>query len=154
MAQDISAPCRLCDSANRSDDSKPAAAIQLDVEARLDFDRLILGGPGEGSAELGPNGERQVRGSVSAIGARAIAGQVMIRGEPGRYVRISLPDHIQMAGLSGGTLRLDSIWSDAGAAPRLGSDGTLSFRFGGAIRIAGDVDGDYRGDVAIDVDYL
>jgi len=32
--------------------------------------------------------------------------------------------------------------------------GNLSFRFGGRLRINGDADGGYRGDVPITVDYM
>lgn len=151
--QDVSAPCRLCQPTDRPGEEAATKPVSLAVETSLDFDRLILVGSGDGSAELGPDGGRFVSGSVSAIGARAMVGQVVIRGEPGRYVRISLPDRIDLFGLSGGALRLESIRSDLGAMPRLGSDGTLSFRFGGVLKISGDVDGEYRGDVPIDVDY-
>ena len=153
-SQDVGAPCRLCDGTSRTDAPKPTAPVSLAIEASLDFDRLILAGAGEGSAAIGPDGTRTVTGSISAIGARAIVGHVTIRGEPGRYVRIMLPDRIDLTGLSGGTIRLDSIRSDLSAAPRLGSDGTLSFRFGGILQVSGDVDGEFRGDVPIDVDYF
>ena len=153
-SQDIAAPCRLCDAVTASGPDKPATPVTLAVETSLDFDRLILAGAGDGKAEIGPDGTRTVSGSVSAIGARALVGQVTIRGEPGRYVRILLPARIELAGLSGGTLRLDAIKSDLSAAPRLGSDGTLSFRFGGILQVSGDFDGEFRGDVAIDVDYF
>jgi hypothetical protein len=38
--------------------------------------------------------------------------------------------------------------------PRLDSAGTLQFRFGGKLQLSGDVDGEFRGDIAITVDYL
>ena len=38
--------------------------------------------------------------------------------------------------------------------PRLDGDGRLSFRFGGVLQVSGDLDGEFRGDVPIDVDYL
>lgn len=153
-SQDVGAPCRLCGAASGTEQEKPTTPIGLAVETSLDFDRLILAGAGDGSAEIGPDGARAVSGSIGSIGARAIVGHVTIRGEPGRYVRIMLPERIELAGLSGGTIRLDSIRSDLSAAPRLGSDGTLSFRFGGILRVSGDIDGEFRGDVPIDVDYF
>lgn len=154
LSQDVGAPCRLCGGVSGAEQAKPATPIGLAVETSLDFDRLILAGAGEGSAEIGPDGARAVSGSIGSIGARAIVGHVTIRGEPGRYVRIMLPERIDLAGVSGGTIRLDSIRSDLSAAPRLGSDGTLSFRFGGILRVSGDIDGEFRGDVPIDVDYF
>lgn len=153
-SQDAGAPCRLCETVPGNDNAKPAAPVSLDVETSLDFDRLILAGAGGGSAEIGPDGSRSVSGSITAIGARAMVGHVTIRGEPGRSVRIMLPDRIEMTGLSGGTIALESIRSDLSAAPRLGSDGSLSFRFGGILHVSGDVDGEFRGDVPIDVDYF
>jgi len=153
LPQDVSAPCRLCDTA-ASKDEQPAAPVSLDVEASLDFDRLILAGKGEGSAQLSPDGGRSVSGSITAIGARAMVGEVAVRGEPGRIVRVSLPDSIELYGLSGGTIRLESIRSDLPAMPRLDADGRLTFRFGGILRVSGDLDGEFRGDVPIDVEYF
>ena len=34
------------------------------------------------------------------------------------------------------------------------ADGTLRFRFGGVVRLIGDVDGEFRGDVPVDVEYF
>jgi hypothetical protein len=149
-----SAPCRLCDSGDASDSEVPAAPVTLDVQTSLDFDRLILVGSGEGSAELGPDGSRIVSGSIAAIGARAMVGAVVIRGEPGRPVRNVLPARIELFGLSGGTITVDTIRSDLPQMPRLGADGTLSFRFGGILRLSGELDGDFRGDVPIEVEYF
>jgi len=38
--------------------------------------------------------------------------------------------------------------------PRLDSGGKLTFRFGGRIRVTGNADGDFRGDLPITVEYL
>lgn len=152
--QDVVAPCRLCNAQDTPTEENPAQPVQLDVEAGLDFDQLILGGAGDGSAELGPDGSRVASGSVSAIGARAMVGEVMIRGEPGRQVRVDLPNSVTLYGMNGGSIRLESIRSDLPAAPRLDSNGRLGFRFGGVVRVTGDPDGDYRGDVRINVEYF
>ena len=153
-AQDVAAPCLLCIPADGSADEKPAEPVQLAVEAKLDFDRLVLSGAGVGSAELGPDGSRRVSGSVTAMSARAMVAEVSIRGEPGRQVRIDLPGSIELQGFNGGSIRLESISSDLPPAPRLDSNGRLSFRFGGMIRVMGDTDGDFRGDVRINVEYF
>lgn len=152
--QDAIAPCRLCDSTESGESAKPSTPVSLDVETSLDFDRLILAGAGEGSAELSPEGDRSVTGSITAIGARAMVGEVIIRGEPGRIVRVALPDRIELFGLSGGSIRLESIRSDLPPMPRLDGDGRLSFRFGGVLRVSGDVDGEFRGVVPIEVEYF
>jgi hypothetical protein len=154
LSQDVVAPCRLCNPNDKPADEKPAAPVSIAVEASLNFDQLILAGEGGGSAELGPDGSRIVAGAITAISARAMVGEVVIRGEPGRQVRIELPDSIELHGFGGGSIRVDSIRSDLPPMPRLDSNGRLSFRFGGTVRVTGDVDGEFRGDVRVDVDYL
>ncbi len=153
-AQQLEAPCLLCRPAEGEADSKPTQPMQLDVEARLDFDQLILAGGGIGSAELRPDGSRSVSGSVSAISARAMVGEVSIRGEPGRQLRIELPGDVELYGFNGGSIRLESIRSNLPPEPRLDSNGRLSFRFGGIVRVSGDSDGEFRGDVRVSVDYF
>ena len=53
-----------------------------------------------------------------------------------------------------GMIQIDSIRSDLPASPRLDSNGELSFRLGGIVRVSGDADGQFRGDVRIDVEYF
>lgn len=154
MSQDVGAPCRLCNAGDQSPEQKPSEPVSLDVQARLDFDRLVLAGTGDGSAELGPDGSRNVSGSVTAISSRAMVGEVTVRGEPGRLVRVDLPSSIELQGMNGGSIRLDSIRSDLTPEPRLDGSGVLHFRFGGVIRINGDTDGEYRGDIRINVEYF
>jgi len=154
LPQDVSAPCRLCGSSLQPADDKPKEPVSLDVETRLDFDRLVVAGAGEGRAELGPDGTHSISGSITAIGARAMVGEVVIKGEPGRLIRVELPRRIELIGLAGGSIQLESIRSDLPDMPRLDGNGRLRFRFGGMLRIIGEVDGEYRGDVPIDVDYF
>lgn len=152
--QDVSAPCRLCSPDDGKNEDKPKTPVSLDVETSLDFDRLILASRGIGSAELGPDGARIVSGSVASMGARAMVGEVVVRGEPGRPLRVMLPDSIELFGLAGGTIQLESIRSDLPSMPKLDSNGTLRFRFGGSVRIVGDADGEFRGSIPLDVEYL
>jgi hypothetical protein len=65
-----------------------------------------------------------------------------------------LPDSIELHGLAGGSIELESIRSDLPSLPRLDSNGSLRFRFGGAVRIIGDADGEFRGSIPLDVEYL
>ena len=126
-------PVRIASRMRRAD--KPATPVELDVEANLDFDRLILAGPGDGSAELGPDGVRTVTGSVTAISARAMVGEVVIRGEPGRVVRIELPRQYRtLWAVRAASIRLESIRSDLppDAAPRRQRPAPLPIRRGGA----------------------
>jgi hypothetical protein len=90
---------------------------------------------------------------IGAISGRAMVGSVIVRGEAGRGVRILLPSRIEMHSLSGGSLIIEGIASDLGSAPRLDSAGVLAFRFGGRLRVSGDAEGEYRGDVPITVEY-
>ena len=150
------AQCRLC--AKPTTEAPSAAAdglIRIEVQARLDFDQLVLmDGAAPGVARLLPDGSTSVSGSLGVVSGRAMVGSVIVRGEPGRLVRIGLPSTIALYGRSGGTIRLESLVSDLPAQPRLDSQGSLSFRFGGELHVQGDASGDYRGDVPITVDYL
>lgn len=153
-SQEVVAPCRLCGAAEVAANEKPLEPVQLEVATRLDFDQLILVGSGGGSAELGPNGARIASGSVKAISARATLGEVSIRGEPGRQIRIELPSTIELHGFNGGTIRLDAIRSDQPPVSRLDGNGRLNFRFGGIVHVSGDSDGLFRGDVQVNVEYF
>jgi hypothetical protein len=152
--QDVTAPCRLCEVRPETLDTKPATPISLAVEVNLDFDQLIVGGAGDGSAALGPDGARSISGSITAIGARSMVGEVVIRGEPGALVRVELPGQVELVGLSGGVVRLDSLKSDLPAMPRLDGNGRLRFRIGGVLHLSGDDSGEFRGNLPIEVDYL
>jgi len=154
LPQAVNAPCQLCSPDERMAEEKPATPVTLDVEAKLDFDRLILASGGEGSAELSPDGSRRVSGSIAAISSRAMVGEVAIRGEPGRQVRVDLPGSIELYGFNGGTIRVEAIRSDLPPAPRLDANGRLNFRFGGIVRLSGNADGEFRGDARIDVEYF
>jgi hypothetical protein len=65
-----------------------------------------------------------------------------------------MPGSIQLYSLSGGRISVDQLGTDLPGMPRLDSAGNLTFRFGGRLRISGDADGEYRGDVPITVEYL
>jgi hypothetical protein len=149
------AQCRLCSSPTTSrNDGTSSDKVALEVETSLNFDRLILLGQGEGSAVLRPDGSTSSGGTVSEISPRAMVGTVTVRGEPGRALRIDLPRRIVLHSLSGGEVTFDDVSSDLPAMPRLDSAGSLTFRFGGRLRVSGDAEGDYRGDLPITAEYL
>ena len=149
------AQCRLCDLPTTSIDEPTAAGeVKLEVETSLNFDRLILGGDGEGTAMLRPDGSKTIGGSVADMSPRAVVGTVTLRGDPGRAVRVDIPPRIQLYSLSGGTISFDDVTSDLPSLPRLDSAGRLTFRFGGRLRVSGDAEGDYRGDLPITAEYL
>lgn len=158
LAMPAAAPaqCRLCDAPTTEPTAdSPQQAVRIEVQARLDFDQLVLmDGASPGTARLLPDGTASSSGAIGALSGRAMVGSVIVRGEPGRLVRIGLPASIALYGLAGGSIRLDSLVTDLPAQPRLDSQGSLQFRFGGALHVQGDAAGDYRGDVPITVDYL
>ena len=49
---------------------------------------------------------------------------------------------------------IEGLIADLPSAPRLDSTGRLEFRFGGRLRVSGDSEGDYRGDIPVTVEYL
>jgi hypothetical protein len=154
VAQEVAAPCRLCAANPIAADKHPDKPLKLEVQTRLEFDKVVFAGLGEGQFMLSPQGAAHLSGAAAAAGARAMPGSVLIRGEPGRAVRIDLPARVELLGEGKGAIRIDSIVTDLPDFPRIGDDGTLSFRFGGDLRISGDSDGAYRGSVDIVVEYL
>ncbi len=149
------AQCRLCSTPTTTPEQDEAdERIALEIEAALDFDRLVVMGPGEGSATLRPDGTRTATGSVEAISGRAMVGEARVRGEPGRIVRIDMPSRIQLYSLNGATISIDEVVTDIPSIARLDSAGNLSFRFGGRLKLSGNVDGDFRGELPITVEYL
>lgn len=153
-AQGPGAPCRLCRAESAPSADSVSTPLRLEVQTRLEFDKVVFAGLGEAQLILSPHGTVQLSGAASAAGARAMPGNVFIRGEPGRAVRIDLPRGVQLTGAGAGSIRIDSIVTDLPDFPRIGDDGTLSFRFGGDLRISGDSDGAYRGSIDIVVEYL
>jgi hypothetical protein len=153
-AQDAgTAPCRLCSATpDDSTNARPATPLRLEVETRLDFDKIIFDGNGTAMLALSPGGATRLSGATAA-GARAMPGAVLIRGEPGRAVRIDLPHQVQLSGDGSGSIRIDSLVTDLSSFPRIGDDGTLSFRFGGDLRVTGDSEGANRGTIDIMVEY-
>ena len=155
VAGTASAQCRLCDTPTTTPDVEgESVPIRLDIQARLDFDQLILRDSSIGTARLSPDGSSSSSGSIETMSGRAMVGSVIVTGEPGRLVRIGFPGAIELTSLSGSAIRLTNLTSDLPTAARLDSAGQLTFRFGGEIALSGNVDGAYRGDIPITVDYL
>ena len=151
------AQCRLCATPTTVVTGESMTeTMRIEVQARLDFDNIIVtDGNGSGMARILPDGSTSTSGSIGAIGGRAMVGTVVVRGEPGRLLRVDLPAAITLYGrTSSGRIRLDSLVTDLPSQPRLDSQGMLQFRFGGALHVDGGIDGDFRGDVPITVDYL
>jgi hypothetical protein len=149
------AQCRLCaNPTTQAQSGDDGGSIQLDVQTRLDFDRLVLLGGGDGAATLLPTGESSASGAVATVSSSAMVGSVTVHGDPNRAVRVDIPARIDLFSLSGGRISVDELKTDLPEMPRLDPAGNLTFRFGGRVKISGDADGEYRGDVPITVDYL
>jgi hypothetical protein len=107
-----------------------------------------------GAATVRPDGANAAEGVVTAVGPRATVGTVLVHGQPGRALRVEIPHRIELYSLSGGRITLDQVTTDLSPMPRLDSAGNLSFRFGGRLVVTGDLDGQFRGDLPITVEYL
>src|SRR3954447_19230992 len=95
--------CRLCSApVTVREEPKPHDQIRLEIETSLNFDRLVLFGEGAGAAVIRPDGSRSAQGTVTDVGPRAMVGTATVRGEPGRAVRVELPQRIELYSISGG----------------------------------------------------
>ena len=154
-ARPASGQCRLCSTPETVGEQAPSATeVTLEIVTDLNFERLILSGEGEGTAEIRPDGSITAHGSIASASPRAMVGSAFVRGEPGRAVRVELPRHILLRSFNGGEIIFEEVVSDLPSLPRLDSAGKLEFRFGGRLRIRGDAEGEYHGDLPITAEYL
>lgn len=147
--------CVLCgitpgDSARLSQ----AAPLEIEFETTLDFDRVIVGGDGAGAIRLAPNGLAEASGAAEPPSGRARIGRVIIHGEPGRAIFVDFPKSLELVGMKGTMVSVTGVVTDLPANPRLDSRGQLVIDFGGELKIRGDVDGDFRGNLLVRADYL
>ncbi|NJM50268.1 MAG: DUF4402 domain-containing protein [Sphingomonadales bacterium] len=149
--------CRLCETPVKqsSPASAPEKPISIDITTRLNFSRFAIAGNGQsGQVKINPqSGSAQVQGGVVDLGGYSLAGTAVIRGEPGRLVRVDMPTSIQMTSSTGGTMTLAELQTDLGPSPRLDAAGELRFSFGGALQVSGSVSGKFRGRIPITVQY-
>ncbi|WP_249340266.1 DUF4402 domain-containing protein [Sphingopyxis sp. 2PD] len=149
------AQCLLCapDKASGAAAREAEVPLRVEVETRLDLGRVAVGAMG-GAVTVDPvSGARRLSGDVVDLGGFALTGIVTVRGAPGAEVRVILPASVDLEGGHGRTARVTDLATDLSAAPRLGPDGRLQFRFGGRLQIAGADDGDYRGRIPVTVEY-
>jgi hypothetical protein len=148
------AQCRLCDAPTTvRDDPTQTGGVRIEIESSLNFDRLIMYGAGQGSAVIRPDGSTVAEGAVTGVSPRAMVGTAVVHGESGRAIRVDLPRRIELYSLAGGRITVEDVQSDLPSVPRLDSSGSLTFKFGGRVRLTGDADGEYRGDLPITVEY-
>ena len=148
------AQCRLCSKPTTVADQGPDGSdVQLEVQATLDFDQLILTQAGQGEAVIRPDGSSANTGSVEGVAARARVATIIVHGEANRALRIDIPRRIDLFSLAGARLTFDQVETDAPELPKLDAGGNLTFHIGGRLRFVGSEDGRYRGDLPITVEY-
>lgn len=147
--------CALCGiTPGESSSNAGPAPIELHLETTLNFDRVILDGSGAGLVRLKPDGASQLSGAVESLGGKTMVGRLIIRGEPGRAILVDFPPTLELISINGGTLSVESVVTDLSPSPSLDSSGQLVVNFGGELKVSGDVDGDFRGNLLIRADYL
>lgn len=148
--------CRLCAPSSdvKSEQIAREVPISLGITANLDFSKAALTGLGGGQIKVNPEGgQRSVGGGLIDLGGYPTAGSAIVRGEPGRPVRIDLPGEVRMTSSTGGVIRISELRTNLPPVPRLDASGQLSFSFGGKLEISGNMAGTFRGRIALTANY-
>ncbi len=138
--------CHLC----TAEDDTP---LSIDITTKLNFSRAALTGKGAGQIKIDPQSGSSMQGGIVALGGYAAAGTVMLKGTPGRSVRIDMPRTVRMTSASGGTIEIINFRTSLGPAPRLDMAGQLTFSFGGDLVVTGNLAGKFRGRIPITAQY-
>jgi Domain of unknown function (DUF4402) len=148
--------CRLCKSSDAltQTEAKRDIPLTLEIATKLDFSRAALSGTGGGAIDLDPlNGSRRIDGGMIDLGGSALAGTAVVRGEPGRAVRIDMPVSARMTSSTGGVVEIAGLRTTLGANPRLDQSGRLEFSFGGKLLVRGNTSGTFRARIPITAQY-
>lgn len=128
--------------------------VTIEIEAGLDFSRLIRTKAADGTARIDPqSGTRETTGGLAELGGMALKGTARVTGTPLAPLRITLPDRIEMRSTTGVIAEVIDLQTDLSAAPMLGPDGQLTFSFGGKLNVKGQISGVFRGNIRISADY-
>lgn len=155
----LAAQCRLCGSPAVTKATEPSfqtaeKPLRIEVTANLDFSRLALLGRSGGEVSIDPvSGHRIVSGAITDLGGMSLKGEGRLEGEPGRYVRVNLPDRITLSAPNGSTAEVVKLKTNLPPQAKLDREGRLTFTFGGKLRVTGNAGGQYRGRIAITADY-
>ena len=154
----VAAQCRLCpaDSGRSVTQISQGSEtpLRIEITANLDFSRLALLNRSGGEVSIDPvSGHRQISGAVTDLGGMSLNGEGRLQGEPGRYVRVTLPDTILLSAPNGSTAEVVKLETNLPAQAKLDHEGRLTFSFGGKLRVTGNAGGRYRGRIAITADY-
>ncbi len=150
-----SAQCQLCEEREPVfAETAPDRPLRIEIENGLDFDRLAVGGDAGGVVDLDPaTGHRQLAGDLVDLGGFAVRGTAVLRGDPGRMVRVDLPSSAMLYTVEGEAVELANLESDLPAQPQLDSNGQLRFSFGGRLYVRGRSAGNFRGRIRISAEY-
>src|SRR3990170_4771251 len=142
--------CELCAMAVR-----PERPLEIEIESGLQFSRLALTGQADGAAEIDPQtGEKRVDAGMIDLGGLSYQGRARVTGTPLRPVRIELPQRVQLRSPDGAEAELTGFVTDLPPVAMLDENGTLEFAFGARLSSQGARSGNFRGRIAIRVDYF
>ena len=154
------AQCRLCGEPQNGmtrdghDERDGEIPLKIEITANLNFSRLALLNRSGGDVTIDPvSGSKQVRGGIADLGGLSLHGEGRLRGEPGRHVRIYLPERIQLTAPNGASAELERLETNLPAQAQLDRQGRLTFTFGGRLRVTGNTSGQFRGRIAITAEY-
>ncbi|QTD54756.1 DUF4402 domain-containing protein [Parasphingorhabdus cellanae] len=156
---EAAAQCRLCAAApdrvpSKASSGETETPLNIEITTNLDFSRLALLNRAGGEVELDPeSGQRRFSGGITDLGGLSLHGEGRLTGEPGRLVRVQLPERITLNAPNGSTADLVKLDTDLPAQARLDRDGRLTFSFGGRLRVTGSASGQFRGRIAITANY-
>lgn len=148
--------CRLCKPGATGEQLTSVREIPLSIEitTKLDFSRAALSGSGGGEIDVDPqSGSRRVDGGMVDLGGSALAGAAIVKGEPGRPVRIDMPANARMTSSTGGVVEITGLRTSLTGNPRLDQTGRLEFSFGGRVVVRGNSAGTFRARIPITAQY-
>jgi hypothetical protein len=147
--------CQLC---QPKDDKtvNPASRrpLRIEIDSILDFSSIAIRTQGSGAIEIDPaTGSRRVSGSVIGLGGPALRGTVRVVGEPFARIEARFPATLELRSAGGATARITQIETTLPANPTLGSNGELSFSFGGKMTVSDASTGEFQGRFPISIEY-
>jgi Domain of unknown function (DUF4402) len=151
----VAAPeCQLCAPQAKPEKAALRQALHIEVDSLLDFSTAAHRDAGDGVIEINPvTGQRRVTGGLIGLGGPALKGVARLTGEPFARVKIDVPRIMTMRSSMGAVATISNIETNLSSDPALGSDGTLSFSFGGKMMVADGAAGEFHGRFPISVDY-
>ena len=144
--------CELCAFSMQPAAERPLA---IEVESGLQFSRLGLVGRSDGAAEIDAHsGEKRVDAGMIDLGGVSYQGHAIVTGEPLRPVRIELPTRVQLRSPDGAEAELTGFVTTLPPVAMLDENGVLEFQFGARLSSQNARGGNFRGRIAIRVDYF